>query len=921
MANKKIFFGDNIENGGKKIVINSPDNVFINEQISKPAKSPLLISNGRNKKDTYARKVNLLSMPEVDINWQYNQIILKHFVMRRCRYYNSQIGISLKKIKTEVENPSSFRNIILTGKAGVGKTTVLKWLYVNSYVRKCSYIYLTAKMFAGISSLEEVCEIIDSHLTTDEPCIVFFDGLDELQCINGTSRDIEAFLNFFEQKSGGVSSKSKNRFIISTRPEHFAFHSIFRKRQAKKNLDRYVVFEIMPLNYYEALDVCLSIKFFSEFDREHDFSHFLDKWPYRKNSTSNLYSLSEINYKKQLKQYLSMEAKETNFLLSTPLLCRYAYPIICDWTATENYSTSKIKTLGGQIESALRSYIKWEFHDENNISTTSDEGIKILKEYSDEVFEFLTQVASLMNKNEFIGREQWGKLKLNYTNSLNSTLCVLQENEDGELVFVHRSFKNYFLSRYYIQKKLHKRKNKKVLKTFVELINADLEFCVFYAEQFISVNTTLSNNVCKAIAETSPPEVGKNITEIIVEYLSGNCTLFFKNDFPFTIEQYLHVFPCGKVLYGGETFTLLRLQEIRRTKILETDDPEYFVGCKLSKVTKNLNFSGIMYNSKYTNEFKVMISSFFLFFNGEIIGISGFTNYGKKMIFELIKIIEREGLWDKFRAIQYRNLNATDFLINQILPLVQIEKENGNLAHLMIEHKKIYAVISSIIDFLGHEKNYWCFFDGSSLFVCEISTRNSPLFSNFFFKQLNVKNIDFCYSMLGSYISQTRDENISADSIAFVPVEKLISNSIFDFEVKKIFDPRNLLNCYYNVHFENIRLINQKKSSLDLKSRDYIMELNCIENIYKTVEEILKEKFNEKLWLIISDEMLITYYFSEQNEKLTALASETLELCRVFRHDKGEQLRLLFINSNATFSDTVKSIVEDYAKNNIWYFN
>lgn len=227
------------------------------------------------------------------------------------------------------------------------------------------------------------------------------------------------------------------------------------------------------------------------------------------------------------------------------------------------------------------------------------------------MFEFLTQVASLMNKNRFIGREQWGKLKLNYTNSLNSTLCVLQENEDGELVFVHRSFKNYFLSRYYIQKNLHKRKNKKNLKSFMELTNTDLEFCVFYAEQFILINTTLSRNVCKAIAETSHHETSKNITETIVEYLTGNCTLFFKNDFSFTIEQYLHVFPCGRVLYGGETFSLSRLQEIRRTKILETNDPEYFVGCKLSKIMENLNLSGIMYNSKYTNEFKVMMSSFF----------------------------------------------------------------------------------------------------------------------------------------------------------------------------------------------------------------------------------------------------------------------------------------------------------------------
>lgn len=676
----------------------------------------------------------------------------------------------------------------------------------------------------------------------------------------------------------------------------------------------------MPLNYYEALNICLSIKFLSDFDRKEDFNHFLDKWPNKKDSNSTLYSLSVGDYKKQLKQYLSLKAKETNFLLSTPLLCRYAYQIVCDWAATGTYDTSKNNTLSEQIENVLRSYIKWEFHDENNISTISEEGNEILKKYTEEVFEFLTQVAALMDKNEFIDREQWSKLKLNYTNSLNSSLCVLQENENGKLIFIHRSFKNFFMSRYYIQKNLHKKKYKNDLKSFMELINTDLAFCVFYAEQIISVNKPLSCNVCKAIVETSHIETGENFTEVIVKYLTGNYTLYFKNDFPFTIEQYLHVFPCGRVLYGGETFTLSRLHEIRKTKTIETNDPEYFVGCKLSAIIKNINLSGIMFTPKYTNEFQGTAIDFHLYFNGEIIIVSRFTNTATITSYEALKTLERrEDLLDAFREIQKNNLNATAFISNQILSSI----ESSSLKKIAIEHKKMQFAISSIVDFLGHEKNYWCFYDGSTLFVCEISTKNSQIFTEFFCKQINDNNINIYYSMLGSYISQTQDENIIANSMAFIPVEKMIytSTSIFDFEVKNIFDPRNLLNCYFIIHWKNIRLINEKLSASDYKRRDYIMDLNFIENVYKTVEELLKEIDNEKLRLIISDEMLITYYFAEQAEKLVILARETLELCRVFGHDKGEKLRLFFINGNANFSNTSKSIVEDYSKNNIWYFN
>ncbi len=164
------------------------------------------------------------------------------------------------------------------------------------------------------------------------------------------------------------------------------------------------------------------------------------------------------------------------------------------------------------------------------------------------------------------------------------------------------------------------------------------------------------------------------------------------------------------------------------------------------------------------------------------------------------------------------------------------------------------SAISSIVNFIGQKRNYWCFFNGSTLFVCEISKKNSQCFSKFFFKHLDKNNIDYYHMMLGSYITQTQDENISANIMKFIPIEKMSPDFIFDFEVKDIFDARSLLNCYFIVHWKNIRLINERFSELGFQSRDYMMDLNFIENVYKTVEELLKEKSNDKLRLIVSDE-------------------------------------------------------------------
>ena len=79
-----------------------------------------------NKKD----KMNVFFDKECDKSYQYNETILQNFVPRKCRYYGSKQMVSIKKIKAEIKSRKYLqKNVILTGLAGAGKSTALKWLF------------------------------------------------------------------------------------------------------------------------------------------------------------------------------------------------------------------------------------------------------------------------------------------------------------------------------------------------------------------------------------------------------------------------------------------------------------------------------------------------------------------------------------------------------------------------------------------------------------------------------------------------------------------------------------------------------------------------------------------------------------------------------------------------------------------------
>lgn len=89
----------------------------------------------KGKREEYERRLSVLADSLYDMSWEYNKTILNNFVQRKIRFYGGQADTTIQAIKTEIEHPKNPRPrpIILIGRAGIGKSTALKWLFLNSY--------------------------------------------------------------------------------------------------------------------------------------------------------------------------------------------------------------------------------------------------------------------------------------------------------------------------------------------------------------------------------------------------------------------------------------------------------------------------------------------------------------------------------------------------------------------------------------------------------------------------------------------------------------------------------------------------------------------------------------------------------------------------------------------------------------------
>ena len=843
----------------------------------------------RNVKKVKEEKLKALSVKEYDMSYLYNEMILENFISRNFQYYGSERKISMRKIKDEVENKKYFkRNVIITGQAGVGKTTVLKWLFLNSNIPECKYMFIYAKMFEDCESLSEVLARLENIIPNDKSCAVFFDGLDELKCINGNEYEFNTFINYFDRKSKYDVKKPDCKFVISTRPEHFEFNNNIIKRNSDISIDNYAVFELLTLTKKEAFKICKSIKKFYQFDEEKHLENYKKKWP--SNNTG------EVEYLKNLNNYLDNVDMNCS-LLNIPLFCRYAYPIISVWRLQEEvYTSHNDMTQSERIENVLESYIKWEFHDSYRYQAGGEnsKGKKLLDKYINQVFDFLTELVSLMKNNESISRKSWEELRSAKDININAALCALQEDNSGNIKFIHNTFRNYFLARYYAssQNKNEEGKNLSIL------LRRNLEFCILYVEQMANSSNEIVRKIYDYLLNQKDMDMEK-----LSEYANGNISLIYKPSITFTIEEYLSVFPDGTFMYAGINFNKFILNNLKSNGILKILNVNYLAGFNQQVISKNMYVKGMQFNSVISHRYFLL---FYIYEFSDLKFLDGYFHASetyKKQVAALLSKAKGsfETITDK------ENIKA-------VLELIDDYKNR----YLEYEEERFKNMSIRMIEFMGIDNNYWCLMNEDSIYIYMMIPENEKVMSDLFIKG-KAKYPNAYSTAYGDYRARTLNMetiiqmgyNYAIDSLSFV----------FNAEQFTLIKSNDFFINYYSTHYTNISLLKKRMADSSIFLYEDISNDVSIHKIFKwyeSMEEFLEKSGNEKLQLYYSDEKLLTLYTLGKGEEMVSLAQNTYSLCEHYQHIHGLKLREFLLRDDMSFiGDDLKKVYE-YSEKYIW---
>lgn len=817
----------------------------------------VIVDMAQNRLKIEQDKLKTLSNKNFDMSYQYNEIILKHYVPRTIYHYGKNSGnhISIKKIKSKIENHRRpFKNIIITGQAGSGKSTILKWLFLKSNVRNCNFILLYAKMFMECRTLDDILAQISDIVPNDKQSIIFFDGLDELPCINGTEYELQKFINFFDQKSNPLPTKPDCRFIISTRPEHFEFGKMILHNNLEYAIDNYEIFEVSLLTDKESLKICKSIKMLNQYDQEMGYSHFLDKWPAKKDSL-----ITEKEYIKFLKKYLNSTADHS--LLKFPLLCRYAYQIIYNWSLQEQEQDNPMGNMGNclssLIQQAMESYIKWEFHDNNRKQTQGGTGKQEFEFYKTLVMGYLTEAAGKMGLDDFLPKDQWHLLKnTRQITSLNQAVCALCEDENNNLRFIHQSFKEFFLACYYASLSSEKLVNDK---TFYHILKFNANFSIMYIERLLASTNSLAQKICNELLSLNNCTIDR-----ISEYAKGNLRFLFIPSITFTIEEYLTVFPYGHFLYAGITFDRNVFSQLNNQGLIELKNLDIILDYKDSPVFKN-KVTGIKI---FLPSITFMRSHFWIYADYCFYKIYGYEHIKKEQI-----------------ESNYQNPKCS------------------------LEHNLLFDAMNKIITFIGEEKKFWCLFDGDSLFIYQINSRNEELM-NILFHHNFTTNPDPYITLYGMYLAKSNNETSLIQKARF----RRVTDVSFNFDTSQFIIQKtdSVLCQYYENHFK-LNFFFMKKIQHDYPETFLRKFFECL---YKDIFSLIQNISDPKLKLYFYDDLLILLYILEKRQPMVDLSYKTLGLCEQYNHSIGIMLRNFFIYDDGCFlsnnMEKLQKLMQDY---------
>lgn len=868
-----------------------------------------IVDAARNKRTLYNQKLECLCRHDI-MGWQYTEEMLKIFVKRKFTYYGTEECVNISKVKSEVEFQKLARNVIITGSAGSGKSTALKWLYMNSHIKNSSFLYLYARMFDECVSLQAVLDAVSEAIAHTDQCIIFFDGLDELKCIKGTADEFQVLVDFFSEKSSQEKKEGRcHRFVISTRPEHFSFHKMIRKKNFKKNLDNYIIYELQLLTPKETLKICKSIETLSMYDRKNQFQHFVDKWPA---PNKKGHGMTKTQYLRHLKKYLKHTPQEQS-LLTLPLLCRYAYPIICELSLQNHINTEQmINRESAQIQYALTSYIKWEFHDTHIYQTAGGEGKELLTNYERRVHGFLSEIAGTMGIERYIAKQKWDKIRRAKKITGNISFCVLQEYDSENMSFIHPLFKEFYLASYcvkVVERNVRKRNflSEKDVMHISTLLGSSSSVSLMYAEQLLKCNYYLIKNVCTYLLQT----IVHDDLRQFAKYASGQARYIYAKEAPFTIEEYLLVFPLGDVQYNDISFNISILNKLYSTGILKVESADSCLGCDLSKISNNLTIKGV---KCLGSGFKHTVREFKIFCNGDFINIGGYwqSNVTRQELNEIL-------LHSRFRyLIESMDITVNALLRSDIIRLIMIEKRAKDALRRSDEEKTLVGWMRNFIDLAGKDKNYWCMFDRGSLCVLQMTLENRPQMIELFRQGLSENKIDYV-SLYGEYRALTQP----IDAIVEEGKNYKTANISVDFDVDigKLEETDNALRTYYTIHWKNLKLFRKVSNN----NRDFfkddinsMIDVREVLDLYEAAEQFLEKSPNEKLTLYLSDERLFTFYIMGEGDQMVELAQETLELCKKYQHRKGEWFRKLLLSDDMRFTGEDFEKIYAFARDYIW---
>ena len=361
--------------------------------------------------------------------------IMKNYVQQRVECLS--IGLSRENTAVGINSVKNLikclktKSVLLIGKAGYGKSTALRWLFLHMpgrcvYVRMCNL---------NIFAPDEIMAMLESAL--DSKQIVFLDGIDEsIACLND--------IRFIKNLTDWLLNKNI-RFIISTRVDHFdGITSLLERYFSKRTIthrDGLAVFEIKGFTLPQFIKSSMILKRLCKKDK----LHFGKKFP-------------AVKRTKEVKKELARAFSE-NVLFQTPLFSRYAFVLL---DAAKG---------GLTLSTAIQKIIRWECHD-YLISGNVEELKSAFNFYENQIQKYLESVAFSIGASDNLESSTYECLREKYIVKplknfisqraisddklhkecmdmiVNASLCLLNKPEDGKSIsFEHPIFKEFFIAK------------------------------------------------------------------------------------------------------------------------------------------------------------------------------------------------------------------------------------------------------------------------------------------------------------------------------------------------------------------------------------------------------------------------------------------------------------------------------------------